>query len=70
MQLQKLLDNVPESLEVKIIENSSEIPTPSAPKLDSPESAQNPSAPVFEECVVCMDAQVILLYTSEINDYN
>jgi hypothetical protein len=63
LQLQKLLQNVPESLEVKIIDSPSEIPTPSAPTLDSPESAQNPSAPLFEECVVCMDAQVILFFT-------
>jgi hypothetical protein len=69
LQLQKLLQNVPEPLEVRIIDGPSEIATPSAPtldspesapKLDSPESAQNPSASVLEECVVCMDAQVML----------
>jgi hypothetical protein len=59
LQLQKLLQNVPEPLEVRIIDGPSEIPTPSAPTPDSPVSAQNPSAPVLEECVVCMDAQVM-----------
>jgi hypothetical protein len=64
LQLEKLLQNVPEPFEVHVksrYTDKSPPPTPSAPALDSPGSAQGPTAPSLEECVVCMDAQVNLI---------